>query len=189
MKRLGHFLVFVMLVGMVPPAFSADTKADPVLTAPGEAHQVLASMAGNWTFKAQALNATGTESYVLTGSSQNTILYGGRFLRQEYKCKLKSGEMLEGVRVIGYDNIKQTYQMFIVDNATTRIIFMPGVFDPGTQRLSFAGTVSAPGMGEKELAARIVITLVNKDQYSTSLFTKGSDGKEFKAMETLYSRN
>ncbi len=168
----------------VDPAQMEKMKA---LMAPSEAHKTLEAMVGKWNYVSKFWMSADGKVEETTGTSEHTLIYGGRFLKQEVKGTWM-GQPFEGLGIIGYDNIRAQYQSIWFDSMATGIMSMSGQFDAATQTLSESGKNSCPLTGDKERECRADWKIVDANQNVYSAYTIGPDGKEFKGMEITYTK-
>ena len=203
MKLSLRSFVFVMLIGLSGTLVRAEEAAAPAqdtaaqkaammekmkaMTSPGAAHKVLEPLAGKWTYASKFwMNAEGPAEES-TGSSDNELVFGGRFLKETVKGTW-NGEPFEGVGYTGYDNIKAEYESNWIDGAATGIMNSSGQYDAATNTLKLSGTASCPLTGEKNRQMRMENAITDNDHHTFSSYGMGPDGKEFKMMEIVYTR-
>ena len=153
---------------------------------PGANHQMLSSIAGNWTFKNRMwMNPTAppTES---TGTVTYTTLFDGRFVQGQYRGDMM-GMPFEGVGLMGYDNTSQRFQATWIDNMGTTIMYMTGQYDPATKALTYTGQMDDPVKPGTKVSVREVVRLVSPDSHVMEWY-ETRDGKETKTMEITYNR-
>ncbi|MBI4387703.1 MAG: DUF1579 domain-containing protein [Candidatus Omnitrophica bacterium] len=207
MKALSRVLLVVMLFTMLGPvAFAveempnveavAGEKAamDPAmmkkiktLMVPSEAHKVLEGFAGNWTYTSKFWMVPDGPTEESIGTATHTVVYGGRFLKQEIKGNWMN-EPFEGIGYTGYDNIKQEYVSTWIDSMATGIMMVSGQYDAATKTLKQSGENSCPLTGEKSRHGRSEWTVTDNDHNTYTTYLTGPDGNEFKAMEIVYTR-
>ena len=197
MKSLSRMLVFVMLFGMfgvaaarteeMSPEMAEKMKKMEALTAPSDAHKVLEPLAGKWTYTLKFWMSPDAPAEESTGTSQDDLIYGGRFLMQVVKGTMM-GKPFEGLGFTGYDNIKKEYVSVWLDGMATGIMASSGQYDAATNSISEAGANSCPLTGEKDRKGRNVSTLVDNDHKTYTAYAMGPDGKENKMLEIFYTR-
>jgi Protein of unknown function (DUF1579) len=96
------------------------------------------------------------------------------------------GQPFEGMGIMGYDNEKKQYQSVWIDNMGTGIMTGSGNYDPNTKTLTDQGKFSCPAEGEKSY--RAVLKMKDNDNFTYEWYMAGPDGKEFRAMEIVYTR-
>ena len=197
MKSLSRMLVFVMLFGMsgaaavraeeMSPEMAEKMKKMEALTSPGEAHKVLEPLAGKWTYTSKFWMSPEGPADESTGTSQDDLIYGGRFLMQVVKGTM-AGKPFEGLGFTGYDNIKKEYVSVWLDGIATGLMTSSGQYDAATKSITETGANSCPLTGETNRKVRSVSTLVDNDHKTYTAYAAGPDGKEMKMMEISYTR-
>ena len=172
-----------------PAAAMDDAKMQEMmkLSAPNENHKQLEAIVGNWNHTSKWWMAPDTKPEESSGTSVNSWVMDGRFVKQEYKGQAM-GKPFEGVAYFGYDNIKGEYSSVWMDNMSTTMMTSSLQFDPATKTFTEEGSFSCPMTMEKNRWFRAVMKLVDSDHYTYEMFLKGADGKEFKNMEINYER-
>jgi hypothetical protein len=202
MKSLTRMLVFVMLFWISGAVAQAEETAqapamDPekaaqmekmmAFTAPGEAHKVLEPLAGKWTYTSKMWMTPDSPIEESTGTSQDDMIYGGRFLMMVVKGTMM-GKPFEGLGFTGYDNIKKEYVSVWLDGMATGLMTSSGQYDAATKTFTETGVNSCPLTGEKDRKGRTVTTLVDNDHKTYTAYSVGPDGKENKLMEIAFTR-
>ena len=156
------------------------------LSSPSEAHKLLETFAGTWTFSSKFSMGPDSPPMGMDGTSVNTLIFGGRFLKQEVKGTWQ-GAPFEGIGYLGYDNVKQEYVSIWIDSSATAIISESGQYDADTRTIKSKGVNSCPMTGEKAREGTSETIIVSADLYKYIARSTGTDGKEM-VMEINYSR-
>ncbi len=151
---------------------------------PGEAHRHLAQTAGTW--KATMRDFHTPDAPPQTGTSENRMILGGRFLQQEMRATFM-GMPFEGVGLTGYDNMAGEFQSVWVDNFGTGMMYLTGKAEPGAKLQTMSGTMMSPETG-KPIKVRTVVRYESKDRHVFEMYGPGPDGKEMRMMEITYER-
>jgi len=191
----AHFGILIAAILFASPVVqAAEEGMDPslmekmkVLMAPGEAHRALEPLAGKWTSTGKFWMTPDAEAQDMTGTAENTLIYGGRFLKQEYEGPWM-GEVFQGLGFTGYDNLKGEYISIWIDSMATSIMTVSGQYDAAARTLKQSGTNSCPLTGETERWGRSEWTIVDNDHNTYASYALGPDGQEFKTMEIVYTR-
>lgn len=169
---------------------SAEEKAmmDAMMKAgtPGPNHQMLASIAGDWTYKARMwMNPTAppTES---TGTVSYTSLFGGRYVQGQYRGDMM-GMPFEGLGLMGYDNTTGRFQASWIDSMDTMIMYMTGQYDPVAKTITYTGQMDDIVKPGTKVNVRQVIRLVSPDSHVMEWY-ETRNGREAKTMEIVYNR-
>ena len=152
---------------------------------PNENHKVLGTLVGNWDNTVKSWMSPDGKPEVSKGTSEIEWIMGGRFIEQAVDGTFM-GQPFEGMGIMGYDNEKKQYQSIWIDNMGTGIMTGSGNYDPKTKTLTDQGTFSCPAEGQKSY--RGVTKIINKDKFTYEMYMAGPNGKEFRAMEIVYTR-
>ena len=172
------------------PAQQAAMEALQQLGSPSEGHTALEPLAGAWSYTAQWWMSPDEPPQSMTGTAVNTLIFGGRFLKQEITGQ-PEGEgqpPFEGSGFTGYDNIRKEYQSVWCDNMMTGMMVSTGQFDAATLTLSEEGSFSCPITGETHRWYRTAWTVVDPDHTACESYSRTPEGREFKSMEIHYTR-
>jgi hypothetical protein len=177
-------------VGTAGSTMSANEKAmmDAMTKAatPGPNHEMLASIAGDWTFKSRMwMNPTAAPAES-TGTVNYTTLLGGRFVQGQYRGDMM-GMPFEGIGLMGYDNTTGRFQTSWVDNMGTTIVYLTGLYDPAAKTITYTGQMDDIVKPGTKVNVRQVIRIVSNDSHVMEWY-ETRDGKEAKMMEIVYSR-
>jgi hypothetical protein len=156
-------------------------------TTPNEKHKVLEALAGSWNYKGSFWMDPAQPPEVMTGVSDNKMIYGGRFLEQKISSTWQ-GQTFEGMSLTGYDLVRGEYISFWMDNMGTGIMDASGQYDAATKTLTTECTFSCPMTGEKDRWSRSETKFVDADNYVYTSYSRDQDGKEWKSMEIAYYR-
>ncbi len=189
-------LVVVACLSLLAGRASSDDKApappaDPMAewakrNAPGPQHKLLEQMAGTFEAHAKFYGPPGQPPMESTGTSVNTMILGGRFLRQEYRSSMM-GHPFEGMGLTGYDTVGGKYIGMWADSMTTFLMQSEGKASADGKTLEFHGKYQDP-FGSGERTFRHVLTIAGPDAHHFEMWEPGEDGKEYKAMEIQYKR-
>lgn len=153
---------------------------------PGEHHAHLKSMEGTFAATSTMWAAPGAPPVMTVGESTNTLILGGRFLEQHYKSDF-NGQAFEGLGLTGYDNYRQKYVGSWMDTMSTLAMTSEGTCDGAGKSFKFAGEYDDP-VAKKRMKFRNEIQVKDASQHTFTMWNDGPDGKEFKALEIVYTR-
>ncbi|MGH7232735.1 MAG: DUF1579 domain-containing protein [Nitrospiraceae bacterium] len=120
------------------------------LATPGEPHKSLASMAGSWNTKTKSWMEPNKPPMESTGSCEQKMLLGGRFLQQECTGEMM-GSSFKGIGVTGYDNHTKKYVSIWMDSMGTGLYFMEGAGSPDGKTITQEGSYDDPIEGHMKL--------------------------------------
>ena len=152
---------------------------------PNENHKVLDPLVGDWDYSIKWWMSPDAAPEESKGTSSIKWIMGGRFIEQSVEGT-SMGQPFEGMGIMGYDNEKKQYQSIWIDNMGTGVMTGSGSYDPTTKTLTDQGTFSCPAEGEKSY--RGVLKMIDNDNFTYEWYMPGPDGKEFRAMEIVYTR-
>ena len=171
------------------PAQQAAMEAMQRLGGPSEGHKALEPLAGAWTYTAQWWISPEGSPQSMTGTAINTVIFGGRFLKQEIRGDIQEGQPpFEGFGFTGYDNIRKEYQTVWFDNMNTSMMRGAGQFDAETKTLTDEGDFSCPITGESHRWYRTAWAVVDQDHTTYESYSRTPEGGEFKSLEIHYTR-
>jgi Protein of unknown function (DUF1579) len=173
-----------------PAAGKMDEKAMMEMMAkystPGEEHKKLEASVGTWDATVKMWMAPGTPPQESTGTAENKMALGGRFLEQHYEGTMMN-QPFTGMGFTGYDLYKKQYVGTWIDSMGTAIMNTTGQADPSGKKVTFTGTMDDP-MSGKKMKFKETITFVDNDHQVFEMWMPGPDGKNFKTLEINYTR-
>lgn len=156
------------------------------LMSPGPPHDYFKGMVGKWDVVTTAWMTPGAEPAVSKGTSESTLIMGGRFLMSNFTGTM-FGQPFEGIQIDGYDNFKKKYVMLWVDNSNTGFYFLEGTRDTTTGVLTETGEWPDPMTGGS-VGVRTTSMRMSPDEYVFEMYMTPPGGKEFKSMENKMTR-
>ena len=152
--------------------------------APGEAHKLFDRFVGNWTFTGKMWMDPSSEPMPVSGTAENKLVFGGRFLKMH--CMSEDKTSWEGSGVWGYDNQKKKFVFSWVDTMSSGIMTGEGTYDKAKNTLTWESECYCP-IREKKMPMREVIEFKTDGTIHSTAWTK-EGGKDVKAMEMTYTR-
>ncbi|MCK4660971.1 MAG: DUF1579 domain-containing protein [Phycisphaerae bacterium] len=153
---------------------------------PGEHHKLLRKMAGSWDMAIKYRMTAGDAAVESKGVAERKWILGNRFLLEEFD----GGNLalpFQGLAIYGYDAFEQKYTSVWVDTTSTSITTNLGTCRDDCKVITFVGQHGDPWTGIKK-RSRGVTRLIDENQHVLELYEPGSDGKEFKVLEIVYTR-
>ena len=154
------------------------------MATPGKHHEYLKVFEGKWNTKATIYDISGKSKQAEAVSTIKWIL-GNRFLTEDLDEKTSD---FRGMGIIGYDNDKKKYFMVWVDTMGTGQFTSEGTSDNAGKTFTLKGEA-------KELSEDGKITYTqtyrveSNDKILYEMHVKNDgNGKEYKAMEIVYTR-
>ena len=197
--RFIHLAVITLCVMLTASTTLAKEKksekkeADPQammemykkLGAPGEPHQLFASLVGSWTTHTKEWMEPGKPPMESTGTADMKMLLDGRFLHQEFTGDMM-GQPYSGIGISGYDNLRKRYVSTWIDSMGTGIFIMEGTASADGKTITLKGGHDEPGGGH--MTHRAVWKIVDNNNQTFDMFGTHRGGKEMKMMEIIYTR-
>ncbi|MHC5002564.1 MAG: DUF1579 domain-containing protein [Planctomycetota bacterium] len=165
-----------------------DQATEMMCDAATDAHKPLAQFVGTWSAEVKLWMGPG-DPHVATGVMVNTLIFGDRFLREDYKGDPMEGPVpdFEGCGFFGYNTTTRKYEGFWIDTASTTMQTETGDVDSSGKVWTMVGEMLNPQTGQP-MKKRTVITVKDNDHHSMETWFAGPDGSEFKGMEINYTR-
>jgi hypothetical protein len=154
---------------------------------PGEHHKFLEPFVGSWDFQTKWWMEPGAEPQESRGTSECEWIMGGRFLMTNVFGEM-SGESFHGISILGYDNFRQEYVLFWIDEMTTAFMLSTGKSDESGKVFTFEGTYDDLMTGEKDKKSKAIFRILSEDQNVYETYEAAPDGSEFKSFEVTYTR-
>ena len=149
---------------------------------PGPAHKALAAFVGNWQAEVQTWCEPDGPPNVSQGTAKASWILNGHFLEQEFHGEMM-GKPFTGRTLMGYDNIKQTFNTVWVSDMQTAIMTSEGKGENGNKVITLEGTSNCPATGRKDIPVKTVFRVIRPDKYVFEMFNDGT-----KSMEITYTR-
>ncbi len=153
---------------------------------PGAPHEMLAGLAGKWTTKTKAWMDSDQPPMEGTGTCEQKMLLGGRYLQQEYTGEM-TGSPFTGINVIGYDNHTKKYVSTWIDSMSTGIYYFEGTASEDGKTITQESRYNDPARGPT--VWRSVTRIVDDNTLEYEMFITPKGGKEEKMMEMELTRN
>ncbi|RMH15613.1 MAG: DUF1579 domain-containing protein [Acidobacteria bacterium] len=155
------------------------------LAAPGEHHEHIAKLAGNWTYRSTMWPAPGQPPIESEGTLEARMILGGRFLESTYKGDFM-GTAFEGRGIDGYDNYTQKHTAYWIDSMGTMNLTFSGDCSDDHKVTTMEAAFVDPMTGQP-MKFRSVTTLVDDDHFTFEAYMVSPEG-EFKSMRLEASR-
>jgi hypothetical protein len=155
------------------------------LGTPAAPHKGLARMAGRWTTKVKSWMEPTKPPMESTGTSEQKMILGGRFLQQEFTGEMM-GSTFTGIGVTGYDNHTKKYVSTWIDSMGTAILVFEGTGSADGKTIIQESRYDDPIKGPMKW--RSVTRIVDDNTYVFEMYGTDKRGKEEKMMEITYTR-
>ena len=153
---------------------------------PGEHHQHLAMLVGEWTYASKFWNPGASEPSEMAGTMKAEPMLGGRFIRTTWSGEFM-GMPFEGIGIDGYDNAKQHYTSTWRDNFGTYTLFYTGHCEDGGKVRFTEGVYTDPATGE-EITDKGKTTHRDDGTVLMESWRVAADGTESKMMEITLTK-
>jgi len=153
---------------------------------PTKAHDFLKNYVGNWEVEVTAYEQPGAPPAKSKGTMTGELLFGGRFAECRFSGEMM-GQPFMGIQFEGFDLFQQKYVGLWIDSMSTCFFLTSGTLDASGKVLTETGMLPDPRTGST-IKVRSVTTLLGDGKYRYEMYHPGPDGKEFKAMEIIYTK-
>lgn len=187
MKKLVILSVLVIAFASIT-TYSQDENMQKWMEymTPGDMHKMLAKGVGNWKAQTTFWMAPGAEPTKSEATASSEMIMGGRYLMSKMKGNMM-GMPFEGMAIEGYDNSAKMFMTTWIDNMGTGIMFLMGKWDETAKQISYTGKMMDP-ISSTWVDVREVVTYVSDTQVKMEMYGPGPDGKEYRTMELIYTK-
>lgn len=152
---------------------------------PGPSHKALQALTGNWKAEVKCWMDPASPAEVTPGTARASLTFNGRFLEEEFHGQMM-GAPFTGRTLLGFDNIKQTFNSVWVSDNQTSMFVSEGKSDSGNKVITMEGKTNCPATGRKDIPMKTVLRIISPDQHVFEMYD-GSKGNA-KTMEITYTR-
>jgi len=149
---------------------------------PGPAHKALDAFVGNWKAEVKCWCEAGGTPQVSQGTAKASWALKGHFVEEEFHGEMM-GKPFIGRSLMGYDNIKQTFNTVWVSDMQTAIFTSEGKGENDNKVITLTGNSNCPATGRKDIPMKTVFRVISPDKYVFEMFKDGA-----KSMEITYTR-
>ena len=153
---------------------------------PGPAHKALDAFVGNWNAEVKCWMEPGGSPNVSKGTAKVSWVLNGHFLEEEFHGEMM-GKPFTGRALMGYDNIKQTYNTVWLCDTQTSIFTSEGKGADGNKVITLEGKSNCAATGRRDIPTKTVFRVLSPDKYVFEMFD-ASKGADAKTMEITYTR-
>ncbi len=153
---------------------------------PGPQHKALEALVGNWKAEVKCWMEPGAEPKISQGTATATMALKGRFLEEEFQGEMM-GQPFIGRTLMGYDNVKQTFNSVWISDMQTSMFTSEGKGDTGNKVITLEGKSTCPSTGQTDIPVRSVLRVISPDKHTFEMFN-ASKGENVKTMEITYTR-
>lgn len=192
--KLIRAVLFLVVLSFAMPVVAQDDQQEGAeqmqvwmdYMTPGDVHQKMAKMAGEWKTVNKMWTDPNMEPNVTEGTAVCEMLLGGRYLKTSYTGNFM-GMPFEGFSIEAYDKAMDQFYSVWVDNFGTGMMMMKGKYDPETKTLTYTGTSVDP-MQKKEMNVKEVFKIIDDNNFISEMYVIQGD-QEIKTMEIDHSRS
>ena len=159
------------------------------LAKPGEEHELLESLTGDWEQEIKTWMQPGADPMNHKGKAINKMVLGGRFLQ----TNATGGEgqfLTENIIIYGYDKRHKNFTVVGFDTWGTYYVTAAGDYIPEEKKITMYGEDEDPTMKVTQKYF-MNIYFINENKYITDVVFKDfrtKDEKEFKMVEIVHTR-
>ncbi len=150
-----------------------------------ECVELVKHFAGNWDTKSTYFAAPNAEPVVSTGHAKFWPAVGGRFVECEHNGTIM-GMPFNGQGWYTFNKVTSKYENAWIDNGAPGIMVSYGT-KTSDNTIEWTGTYNDPTSGAQKTARST--TTWQGDTFTFSMYSTSSDGREFKSLEVVYTRN
>ncbi len=162
----------------------AELEESMQLSMAGPGHEPLKQLEGTWEQSFNFIVAPGAQPISGTGLMENVMIMGNRFL-QTVGQVTAMGTKVGSLQVLGFDNRKQKYFLFSIDEMGTYAMTAEGDYNAKTRTFTLRGSDSEGG---KVTEFMMVFQVVGPNEYNSSLSFLMPDGTMFTSVRTNNKR-
>jgi hypothetical protein len=171
----------------MPPDMEKQMQEWMELMKPGPNHELLASMAGEYTTTMRFWpGGPGTPAMESKGTSRQRMVLGGRHLLQEFEGNMM-GSPFSGMGLSTWDNVRKQFVGTWADSVGGAILYLTGGLSPDRTTITQFATMDEPMTGEFGKIVKYVTKIVDKDTIHFTAY-EVMYGDEFKVFEIEYKR-
>jgi len=157
------------------------------LGSPGEQHEMLAKMIGDWTYAQKMWMAPGSPPMESTGAMTAEAMLDGRFVKATWSAEVM-GMQFTGVGINGYDKAKEQLTTTWMDSMMTSTMMFTGqCTDDACASTEMSTSFEDPASGN-EMTMRMVTTWTSDDSFEIASYIGGADGNEMQNMAITATR-
>ena len=153
---------------------------------PAEQHRLLDRMVGRWKTAVKYRMTADAPVVESEGTCRRKWILGNRFVLSEFD----GGDLalpFQAIAIYGYDRFEEKYTSAWVDSLSTAITTYLGTCEEPCDVINFIGRHGDPWTGTKR-QSRGVTRFLSDDKHVLALYESGRDGREYKVLEIVYTR-
>jgi hypothetical protein len=152
---------------------------------PGPAHKALDAFVGEWKAEVKCWHEPGAAPEVSRGTAKTRWILNGRYIEEEFRGEMM-GRPFEGRSLMGFDNMRQRYNMVWIADTQTGMFITSGKGEDGNKLITLEGKSDCAATNQKDIPMKIVFRAIDRDKHLLEMYD-GSKGYA-KTMEITYMR-
>ncbi len=197
MKKLFSFFVALLIITSSALTFAQEKEemggmdqqammeAWQKSMTPGPMHELLSHHVGEWKAEVTMWMDPSQPPTTTEATSVCESMLGGRYFKTTH-TGMMMGMPFEGFEINGYDNVKQKFFNFWIDNMGTGMMTSEGTYDEATKTFTYKGMMIDPISG-MDMNVKSVINITDNDNSTYEMYVEQGE-QEMKTMEIKYTR-
>jgi hypothetical protein len=153
---------------------------------PGPGHTALEHYLGNWKAEVKCWMEPGGPPNVSHATAKMSWTMSGRFLEEDFHGEMM-GKPFRGRTLMGYDNVKHTFNSVWVSDMQTSMFVTEGKGENDNKVITLRGLASCPMRERGDIPMKLVLRVISPDKHTFEMFDE-SQGKSTRTMEITYIR-
>jgi hypothetical protein len=159
---------------------------------PAAEHRELAALAGRWNLQV-TYNAGGGKTMTATGTAENRMVLGGRFLISESTSSVPAGapagmKAIDSMRIYGFDRRTSTFTIVELDSMGTYWVTAAGTKKEAGMIVMSGETLDDHGGTREMRQYDMVLRVIDRDTYAAEVVFKFANRAPVKLVEILHTR-
>jgi hypothetical protein len=185
------FLLFFSFISFAQDDQSSGMDQQAMMEAwqksmtPGPMHELLANRVGEWKGEVTMWMDPNQPPSTMEAKTVCESMLGGRYFKSTH-TGMMMGMPFEGFEINGYDNVKQKFFDFWIDNMGTGMMTSEGTYDEATKTFTYNGMMTDP-ITAADTNVKEVIKVIDDDNAMLEMYVD-QGGQEVKTMEIKYTR-
>lgn len=185
MKKLITLSICLLISMITFSQTEEQMKAWQENMTPGENHQWLATMNGNWDATVTMWMDPSQPPNVSKATTKNEMIMNGLYQRSAHSGNMM-GMPFMGEAITAYDNAKKEFLATWIDNFGSSIMMLKGSLNEAGNALTMEGKMMDPASGQ-DMHVKQVTEKISDDSYKFTMYMV-MNGQDIKNMEIGYTR-
>ncbi len=153
----------------------------------GADHEVLDSMVGTFDVQAKTWADPTAPPVEGTLTATNTWVVDNHYLRMTLDGNI-DGDVFSGIGYLGFDLVREGYEMVWMDTVSAGMIWYRGEFDSSGKHMTMRAEVPNPSTGSPSMV-EMRTSIQKGGDHVTEVWIPGPGNMMFKTKELRYTRN